>query len=94
MRFCSRRSVARHNDKQIPGTQLILLFNAAQSFTQHSFAAIPHNRTAVLFGNGQTDAVDKLFLGILFPEARGAVVYKHIDDNRRGYEFLPSGVDL
>lgn len=94
MRFCSRRSVARHKDNQVPGPQLILRFNAAQSFTQHSLAAIPHNGAAVLFGNGQSDAVYKFFLGILFPEARGAVVYKHIDDNRRGYKFLPSGVDL
>lgn len=94
MRFCIRRSVARHKNNQIPTSKLVLRFHTAQRLAQDPLAAIAHHSAAVSLCNGQTDAVYEFLFGVLFPEARGAIVCKNIDHNRRGYKLFTPGVDL
>ncbi len=68
--------------------------DAAKGLAQHPLASVARYGSAVFFRNGKPDAINKFLLRILFSKARGAVIYKHIYNDRGGDKLLPLGVDL
>ena len=76
------------DDDQLSGNERGFLLHAAECGAYDTLGAIARDGTAQLFGNGQTDAVGPLLLGVSQHSFLGGVIGEHVNSHKLADESV------